>query len=283
MADVISASELPFDAVRCGGVVGARVSGVDLRHVTAGSASIGWIQSALWRNGVLVFPGQDLSAAELVDATRLFGDPVVHPLVPHHPIHPEVIVIDSRQRQNRGRTDFWHADATFLPAPPIVTLLQSQVIPPAGGDTMFANQVLAYAGLSPGLRRLLLGRLWAEHSSDELAAAVGEGAAGVSSARHPVVRRHESLGVPALYVNAGFTRRFEGMTTEESAPLLNYLFGVSSRPELSYRHIWTAGDLLVWDNRVVQHYAVPDYGSDHRSMIRTVVLGSAPQQMTLED
>lgn len=282
MAGEATACDGRIQVVRCGGVVGARLSGVNLREVAPGSAELSLIRTALWRHGMLVLPGQDLSAAELVDATKLFGIPVVHPLVPHHPDHPEVIVIDSHRRKNRGRTDFWHADATFLREPPIITLLQSKVIPLAGGDTMFANQVLAFEELSHGLRNMLSG-MWAEHSSSDLAAAVGKAESAAMLTVHPVVRRHDACGVPALYVNSGFTRRFADMTVEESEPLLNYLFTVSTRPELCYRHVWSKGDLLIWDNRLVQHYAVPDYGSDHRLMIRTVVRGSAPQQIQLED
>ena len=100
------------------GAVGATVAGVRLAELEAGSPIATELNQALWQHSLLVLPGQNLSPAELVAATRLFGEPMVHPLVPHHPDHPEVIVIDSTQRKNRGRTDFWHADATFSAAPP---------------------------------------------------------------------------------------------------------------------------------------------------------------------
>jgi len=265
-----------------GGTVGARLEGVRLADVPPGSDTARAVNGALWRYGLLVVGEQFLSPPELVAVTRLFGEPMVHPLVPHHPEHPEVIVIDSTERQGRGRTDFWHADATFSPTPPEVTLLQSQVVPAAGGDTMFANQVLALQRLSPGLRRLLAG-LRAVHSSDELATAVGRPASDIRTVSHPAVRRHDRTGVAALYVNAGFTRHFEDMTVAESRPLLEHLYAVASAPEISCRHSWTAGDLLIWDNRVVQHYAVPDYSDAHRRMIRTVVSGSVPQPAREDD
>jgi taurine dioxygenase len=264
------------------GALGVRVSGIRLAEVPAGSSLARSINEALWSSGLLVFPAQDLSPADLVSVSRLFGEPMVHPLVPHHPEHPEVIVIDSQQRKNRGRTDFWHADATFAPAPPKITLLQSKIIPPVGGDTMFANQVLALRHLSPTLRRVLAG-MAADHSSDELATAVGRQQSEIKTVSHPVLRRHDQTGVPALYVNAGFTRRFTGLTDAESRPLLQYLFEVACAPEISCRHVWTAGDLLIWDNRVVQHYAVPDYGNSHRSMIRTVVSGGIPIPVTVKE
>ena len=264
------------------GTVGARLDGVRLVDVPAGSAAARAVNEALWRYGLLVVGEQFLTPPELVAVTRLFGEPMVHPLVPHHPDHPEVIVIDSAERQGRGRTDFWHADATFSPTPPEVTLLQSQVIPQAGGDTMFANQVLALRHLSPGLRRLLAG-LRAVHSSDELATAVGRPASDIKTVSHPAVRRHDRTGVAALYVNSGFTRHFEDLTVAESQPLLSYLYEVASAPEISCRHTWTVGDLLIWDNRVVQHYAVPDYSDAHRRMIRTVVTGSVPQPAREDD
>ncbi|HJQ01811.1 MAG TPA: TauD/TfdA family dioxygenase [Jatrophihabitans sp.] len=263
------------------GAVGARIEGLRLVELTPGSDPARMVNQALWDYGMLVVGQQFLTPAGLVAVTRLFGEPMVHPLVPHHPDHPEVIVIDSQERRSRGRTDFWHADATFSPTPPIITLLQSEIIPAAGGDTMFANQALALQGMSPALRRMLA-PLRAVHSSDELATAVGR-SSDISVISHPVIRRHDETGVSALYVNAGFTRHFEGMTVAESQPLLRHLYEVAAAPEIGCRHTWTLGDLLIWDNRLVQHYAVPDYRDDHRRMIRTVVAGSVPIAASLED
>jgi taurine dioxygenase len=223
----------------------------------------------------VVLPGRPLAPEQQIRYGSRFGELAVHPIVPHLEGHPPIIVLDSTRRENRGRTDFWHSDATFGERPPAITILHALRIPPAGGDTMFANQYLAYEGLSPGLRRML-DPLRAVHTATGLASAVGKDPGAFAPVSHPVVRTHPETGRRALFVNVAFTSHFEDMTVEESQPLLDHLYRVSVRPEITFRHRWKVGDTLMWDNRSVLHYAIPDYGSAARLMHRVIVKGDRP-------
>jgi alpha-ketoglutarate-dependent taurine dioxygenase len=168
----------------------------------------------------------------------------------------------------------WHSDRSCEKRPPKVTFLLSQVMPAAGGDTIFANQIAAYEALSDGMKELLEG-LRVIHTADHFNTLVGLPPPTNPGTTHPVVRVHPETGRSALYVNAVFTTRFENMTADESAPLLQWLYRHCGQPNLSFRHRWSVNDLVMWDNRSVQHFAVYDYAAP-REMLRTTVIGESP-------
>jgi taurine dioxygenase len=141
---------------------------------------------------------------------------------------------------------------------------------------MFANQYLAYDSLTPAMRQLLDG-LRAVHTGAIFLRLAGADESAAPTAVHPVVRTHPETGRRALYVNAVFTSHFDGMTVEESQPLLQWLYAHCSQPNLTFRHRWSTGDLVMWDNRCVQHYAIHDYGDENRVMHRVTVLGDRPR------
>jgi taurine dioxygenase len=160
----------------------------------------------------------------------------------------------------------------------MASMLVAREVPPAGGDTLFANMYLAYETLSDGMKRLL----------DGLVAVNSSAAADVSRTRedrrrdsgraaHPVVRVHPETGRRALYVNVAHTVRFEGMTDEESAPLLRFLCQHQVRPEFTCRFRWAPGSLAFWDNRCAQHNAINDYQGHRRLLHRITLAGDRPK------
>jgi len=154
-------------------------------------------------------------------------------------------------------------------------MLYALEAPGLGGDTAFANQELAYEALSRGLRNVVDG-LRAVHSAEGLASTYGENPRDAPRAEHPVVRTHDETGRRSLYVCRAFTRRFVDWSREESAPLLEYLYQHSVRPEFQARHTWQAGDVVMWDNRCLVHFAVHDHGDEPRVIHRVQVAGPIP-------
>ena len=267
------------------GTLGAEVTAVDL-SVQLDEEKLKEIRAAFHEHLVLVFPGQDITPAQQVVFTGLFGPVESHPLASRKGVagHPEVLIFENTKGTPGARNDFWHSDISFSETPPAVSVLCGRTITPGCGDTMFCNMYQAYDELSEGLRKLVDG-LTAMHTSAPLAernrSAVSDGlpiAEVPPPIEHPVVRTHPETGRKALYVNPYFTSHCKGMTVEESQPLLEYLYGRATRPENVYRHHWRQGDLLMWDNRCAMHYAVYDYDDTKpRLMHRTTAGGDRPR------
>ena len=153
-------------------------------------------------------------------------------------------------------------------------------IPPYGGDTVFVNMYLAYETLSEGLKSALSGLRGINESGSPANYSTPGAMAGKQgepmAASHPVVRTHPVTGRKSLFVSPGFTRRFEGMTVEESRPLIDFLCEHALRPEFSCRFRWSPGAISVWDNRVSLHRAVPDFFGEvdrHRRVMHRVTIG----------
>ncbi len=264
---------MPLDTVRLSPSLGAEVRGVDVSDVDG--ALFEAIHRAFLEHHVLLFRDQKLTPEEHIAFGARWGSLHVHPIVPHLPGYPPILVIPNLGKK-RAITENWHSDVTFEARPPMGSLLYAREVPEPGGDTMFANQHLAYERLSPGLQKLL-GGLRAVHGARRLARASGEEPDWKHQVQlHPVVRTHPETGRKALFVNGSFTLGFEDMTEEESRPLLDFLYARASAPDVSFRHSWRRGDLLMWDNRSVQHYAVHDYGEATRTMHRVTVDGDEP-------
>ncbi len=222
---------------------------------------------------VLVFRDQDLTPEDQLAFARLWGPLVRHPYAGMVE-HPELIELVNRGKE-RDFNQHWHSDMTYETTPPKLTMLYAKSVPRVGGDTAFANQELAYEGLSDGLR-LTLEQLQAVHSGEAVARAHGADVSQAPRAVHPVVRTHDQSGRKALYVCRLFTQCFVGWSPAESNPLLDYLFAQSIRPEYQARHQWRQGDLVLWDNRCVLHFAVHDHGDEPRTMHRCQVAGPQP-------
>jgi taurine dioxygenase len=256
---------------RQAGSLGAVVTGVDLA-AGWGDALVAALRSALLEHLVICIRGQSALPPEgQLEFARAWGTVLVHPYVPSIEGHPGVM----RIYDPNPVTTTWHADTTHQPAPPGITFLLARVLPPVGGDTMFANQYVAYETLSDGLKATL-GSLRAVHYGTELAAQQGVEQERVRSS-HPVVRTHPETHRRCLFVNGNYVRHVEGWTEEESAPLLSFLYAWASRPELTWRHRWQVGDLVLWDNRCTQHAVVGDTAGAERTLHRVTIEGDVPR------
>ena len=210
--------------------------------------------------------------------------------MPPHRVH-HLSFVGKRQMciLEHERTNFggvWHTDTAYLEQPPMGSMLLARELPPYGGDTLFANQYLAFESLSPTLQSILAG-LRAVNSSakadvsktreDRIKGGDGrDDARQEYNAEHPVVRTHPETGRRSLYVNVAHTVRFVGMTEEESAPLLQYLHQHQVRPEFTCRFAWEPGSLAFWDNRCALHNPVNDYHGFRRLMHRITLAGDRP-------
>jgi len=272
-------SDLHLDPLTA--TTGAIVRGIDLRDVD--DDALAAVEAALMDRRVLFFPEQHLEPTEQVALARRLGDLDVAPFGPKHAEVPEMTVLDQAAPKGEG-ADAWHSDNTFLAEPPKYTMLQAVMLPPTGGDTCWANMYDAFAALSDPMREMLDG-LTATHDLTKMLglaiergnsdADLGAMRAAYPAQHHPVARRHPVTGRPALFVNGNFTTRVDGLTDAESRKVLDLLFEHVQSPVFQCRYRWTPGTLTLWDNRCLQHYAVPDYAS-RRIMHRLTISGDRP-------
>ena len=261
---------------------GAVVEGVDLREID--DDVVAEVNEALLEHLVLFFPGQALEPTEQVAFARHLGELDVAPFGPKHDDVPEMTVLDQQAPRGEG-ADAWHSDNTFRDEPPKMTMLQAVKLPPVGGDTCWSNMYEAYDALSEPMRGLLDG-LTASHDLTkmlELAIARGNSDADLGAMReafparsHPVVRTHPETGRKALFVNGNFTTHINELAEEESRRVLDLLLDHVQTPEFQCRYRWAPGTLTLWDNRCLQHYAVPDYET-RRIMHRLTICGDEPR------
>ncbi len=267
------------------GALGAEIRGLAL-DPPLDAATVAAIRQALLDHLVIFFRDQDLPPERFLAFARRFGEPVEYPFVRGIEGYPEIIQVSKLEHETVNFGGIWHSDTTYLEQPPMGTLLVAREVPKVGGDTLFANQYLAYETLSDGMKRLLEG-LTAVNSSaradvsrtreDRIKSDPSARAGEALVAEHPVVRTHPETGRKALYVNIAHTAGFVGMTEGESAPILAYLFQHQTRPEFTCRFAWEKGSLAFWDNRAVQHNPVNDYHGHRRIMHRITLAGDRPR------
>jgi taurine dioxygenase len=265
--------------------IGAEIHGVDLaRELSA--ETIAALRRAWLDHVVIFFRDQHLAPAEFMAFAQRFGRPVEYPFLKGLPGFPEITPVVKLAHETVNFGGVWHSDTTYLERPPMGTMLIAREMPSARGDTLFANQYLAYESLTPCMREVL-GKLTAVNSSakadvtrsreDRLKADGREDARRDFAAEHPVVRTHPETGRRALYVNTGHTVRFGNMTERESAPLLAFLHAHQIKPEFTCRFTWSPGSIAFWDNRAAQHYPVNDYHGHRRVMHRITLAGDVPR------
>jgi taurine dioxygenase len=268
------------------GALGAEILGPDL-NADLDDATVAAIRRALLDHCVVFFRDQRFDADRHKALARRFGEIFIHPNYKGTGPDPEIVDIRREPGDLRIVGEEWHTDTTMMPEPPMGAILYAIEVPAYGGDTLFANQYLAYESLSDGMKRLLEG-LRAVHSDRKVAGPqaglnayratkVREDAAWQETVSvHPVVRTHPETGRRLLFVNHSYTIRFDGMTEAESAPLLGYLLDHGHRPEFTCRFRWAAGSIAFWDNRCVKHLAVHDAGRFRRIMRRVQIAGDKP-------
>ncbi len=260
--------------------IGAEVRGVDL-SAELDPETVAVLRQALLDHLVLFFRDQSMTTEEHIRFARYFGEIDLPLFRTTASPRPEVIVLDQVAPKGQG-ADSWHADNTYMPSPPMGSILRAVVLPPVGGDTCFASMYAAYEALSPAMQAVLDG-LGAVHSLEQMVQRTKH----VANARlrdsleewlpvvHPVVRVHPETGRRLLNVNANWTAAIDGFTPDESEALLGFLLGHLKNPEFQCRFHWSPGAVAFWDNRAVQHYAVADYTS-RRVMERVTVAGDRP-------
>lgn len=275
-----------LDVRQLAGSAGAEIDGVDVRQPLSEQA-IDAIRTALLRHKVVFLRDQDLDyASQVAFAQRLGPLTLGHPTLTSPPGQPLLEEIDSRKG---GRANHWHTDVTFVDRPPAFTLLRAVVIPPVGGDTVWANTVTAYESLPPELRDLA-DRLRIVHTNAyDYAATNGREArpdaeyarrreefvSTVYETEHPAVRVHPETQERSLLLG-GFARSVTGFSPQAGRDVIGVLQEYVTRPENTVRWQWRVGDLAIWDNRATQHYAIFDYGTAHRRGERVTVAGPVP-------
>ena len=270
----------PITVTPIAGALGAEIDGVDLAG-PLDAETVAAIRQALLDHLVIFFRDQELSPERYLAFAEAFGTPVKYPLIDGIEGFPTITEIVKREHETANFGGIWHADTTYLQEPPMGTILHALQVPPHGGDTMFANQYLAFETLSEPMRRWLEGMRAVSVSTkadvsrtreDMVVSITGETQKHDYSAEHPVVRTHPETGRKLLYVNVAHTAHFVGMTEAESAPILQFLFAHQVKPEFTCRFTWRKGSLAFWDNRAAQHNPVNDYHG-HRRVMRRITLG----------
>lgn len=266
------------------GALGAEVTGFDLRQPPSADLAAE-LRAAFLAHKVIFMTGQPLEPAQFMAVACAFGQPIEYPFVKGIEGFPEIIEVKKLENERVNFGGVWHSDTTYLEVPPMGTLLLSKVLPPYGGDTMFASQVAAYEALSDTMKRLLEGLVGISSSAkadvsktrEDRLRTDGTGAPPKDYvARHPVVRTHPETGEKALYVNVAHTVGIEGLTAAESEPLLKFLFEHQVKPEFTCRWSWPLDCIAFWDNRAVMHNPVNDYHGHRRILQRITLEGTRP-------
>lgn len=274
-----------------GAPCGARVTGVDL-SAPLDAATVDAIRDAWLAHGVIAFPDQHMSIPDLERFTLALGPRGDDPFIAPIPGHAHVVEI-RREADEQAPifAETWHSDWSFLPSPPAGTALHGTVVPPVGGDTLFADQHAAWDAL-PAAMQARLRDLQGVHSARRgyardgmygerdrargrsMAIRFGDDALAVR--RHPIARVHPETGRTALFVSPGYTVGIEGMDDAQAGALLAELFEHQKRPEFVYRHRWSAGMLVVWDNRRLVHAATGGYEGHRRLLHRVTIAERSP-------
>ena len=276
------ATEAALNIRKVTGRIGAEVRGADLGR-DLDPDYVATLRDALNEHKVLVFRDVELDDEGQQRFARAFGElTTAHPTVPAEPGAPHVLPVDSEQ----GRANHWHTDVTFVVNPPQLSTLRSIVVPPYGGETLIANAGAAYRDLPEAVQQFA-DKLWAVHTNDYDYAVPPESIDDAERERreqfvsiryetvHPVVRVHPLTGERGLFVG-GFASRILGLSAGESRDVLRLFQSYVTRPENVLRWRWSPNELVVFDNRITQHYAIDNYDDQPRRLNRVTVAGDVP-------
>jgi len=278
-----------MDVQRLAGSCGAVVRGIDVTRPQSAD-DIEATLRLLDEHLVVAFPDQPMELDRLEAFTDELGGRDVTPYVTPVDGRPYVIRVIKEPSDELNFANAWHTDLSYLRAPPAYTVLHAWDVPPAGGDTMWANQYLAYETLPDSVKEQIAD-LQATHSAgmaygsggyleavaDKSSMTVAPSADAYASETHPVVIRHPRTGRSALYANSVYTTGIEGMDPDEARSLLARLTAHATHPNFTCRLRWEPNMVTIWDNSATQHFAINDYPGERREMFRTSVAGSEPQ------
>lgn len=276
---------MPIAIEPTGQACGARVTGLDLTQ-PLDAQTVSELRAAWLDHHVLVFPNQAIDDDDLERFTLYFGpfgdDPFFGPIPGR--AHIAAVCRDADETSPLFAEAF-HSDWSFQEKPPQGTVLRSIVIPPTGGDTLFANQHAAYAAMPEALRSRIEG-LRAIHSAklpygpdgaygeadrERRSMDIRPSEAALAEQVHPLVRAHPETGRPAVFSTLGYIIGIEGLPNEEAIPLLKEVFDWQTREACQYRHVWEPDMLVMWDNRSVLHAATGGYEGYARRLHRTTI------------
>lgn len=272
------------------GRLGAEISGVDLtRPLDKGVVSE--IRAAFNEYHVVVFRDQDLDPSQQAEFCANFGPLATYPFVQATTDHPNVIPIIKEPHQSRNFGGAWHTDSSYMEIPPMATCLYAVEVPSGGGDTLFSNTNAAFEALSDGMRSMVsqLDGVFTPslvHGSKGALAKVKDHGKNMKKKHnpemaeqrvlHPVIRTHPETGKKAIYSSIYHCERFDGMTRDESLPMITFLHEQATKLDFTMRLRWAPHTLAMWDNRCVFHYAVNDYDGERRHMRRVTIEGETP-------
>jgi taurine dioxygenase len=265
------------------GALGAEISGIDLSKPLS-SEAFDVLHQALVEYEVIFFRDQDITPEQQRDMGLLFGSIKPHPAYPHPDNCPEVTILE-HSAEKPSKIERWHTDMTFMEKPPLGSILLAKIVPPRGGDTLWASMSAAYEALSDKMKRFL-SDLRAVHDfrygfKESLAEPGGQERLRQAiidnpPISHPLIRTHPVTGKKLLFVNRLFTTHIEDMKPSESTALLQMLYEHAASPEFTCRFRWKPNSLAFWDNRSTQHKPVNDHGLGHRVHHRVTIEGDRP-------
>ena len=268
------------------GALGAEIHGVDMSRELDAEV-VDEVRHAFLEHLVIFLRDQKVTPQQQVAFAKRFGAPIEYPQLKGLPESPMITPVVKLEHERNNFGGIWHSDTTYLQSPPMGSMLLALEIPPYGGDTMFANQYLAYESLSDGLKKTLDGLTGVSSSAkadvsktreDALKRAGGSGATpNHIEAEHPLVRTHPETGRKALYTSVAHTSHIKGWTEKESLPLLQFLWDHQVKPEFTCRFRWQVGSLAFWDNRCAMHNPINDYHGFRRIMHRVTLEGDKPK------
>lgn len=272
---------------KLGGPLGAEIAGLDPR-LPVSAADLQIVEQAFVDNLVLRFRGTPLTAMQLRDFGRCFGELRAHVAKDYrHPEFPEVVMMTNQDKDGNydqvgaERGVGWHSDGTFEAVPPKATILHAIAVPDSGGNTVFANMYLAYATMPADLKRRVEGKLarfrlrGRKHQTQGIVAA--EDLKKMTDVIHPMIRVHPDTGRKSVFVNPHHTLSVEGMSREASDALLDELFEWCGRREFQWEQEWRADDTILWENRSAWHSGRSDYPKNQlRQFIRTTICERDP-------
>lgn len=271
--------------------IGVEIQCGDLRKIT--DETFTEIHQSWLDHGISIIRGQALEAGDLVAFSQRFGvldeSPTALKAGRYPPGFPQILVVTntvfngaSPEGGLNSAEAYWHTDMSYIEAPPKASLLYSVEIPQAGGNTGFSNMYLALETLSPATRKRIE-KLTIKHDACHNSAGIlRKGMAPVTDVTtspgpsHPIIRTHPETGRDALFLGRREYSYVNGLSVPESEALLNELWAHATRNEFSWHHVWSLGDLIIWDNRCVMHRRDPFDPNSRRVMFRTQVRGDKP-------
>ena len=248
--------------------VGATLTGLDVDTLDAGTAVS--MRRLLAEHGVVVLPGQHTDDASFLRFLRSIGPTMFTLGETPVPGQSELNVVSNVGRTHPPRSSF-HTDTSYVREPPVFTALRAVVVPDRGGQTLFTNQYAAYETLPADIRHELRGRC-----ITHVMTGLQLGADAETAAAHPIVNIHPTSGRPYLYLSSPQRcARISGMSPERASGMIEFLFAHCTRADNVYRHTWSPGDVVMWDNRCVLHRADHAGVLGDRVMHRGMVAGGS--------